>query len=81
MTSLELAEKIMRAVLDASCGRSSSFVWKESERQAVQAVLRVLYDEGCWFCRLHDSPEHGTQRIVLPLIDLSETRPVPSEQL
>lgn len=58
MTTLELAEAIVRAV-DAYA--------HEDAKEAAKVVLKVLHDNGAWFCRVVET-EVGTQQSLFPKV-------------
>ncbi len=57
LTTLQLARRIADAVLSDYRGMRGD---QDAEDWPTQAVLRVLHNEGSWFCRLRNDPVKGT---------------------
>ena len=73
LTTLQLAEQIAEAVLDAYDPGGAMYRHPDTpEDVGAQAVLKALHEESCWFCRLTDVPGQGTVSERLPLLDLME---------
>ena len=67
LTTLQLAEKIARAVLTGVDADEIALVPHDSYfPDLTWDVLKVLHDTGTWFCRLRETPE-GTAVQPMPL--------------
>lgn len=67
LTTLQLAEKIAVAVLEAAYDSGKGFMWEHAHEHA-SAVLRTLHENESWFCRAPQD-ENGDG------IDLDQIRP------
>jgi hypothetical protein len=66
LTTLQLAERIAKAVMNAF-GEYSADCPVSATR--TEAVLRTLHETGHWFCRLTENPLQGTIQQTLPLTE------------
>ncbi len=75
LTSKQLAEQIVQAVMESAFESSIGFAWERTPELA-SAVLRVLHDQHCWFMHAPermDDPSFGQP--VLPLFDAPADAP------
>jgi len=54
MTTLELAEAIVQAVLGAAYDSGNGFMWEADRKPEREAVLEVLRENDSWFCRVSE---------------------------
>jgi hypothetical protein len=66
MTTLQLAEVLVSAVLRHAYETNEGFAWETAKHHA-PAVLEALRDTGHWFCRLQGEPLGNEPSVQLPL--------------